>query len=126
MMSEVRNRQNNPSPEIDFQEIYLPNDQDFGTGAFRFQIKKRSLTLRKTIAAIALNPPRFQIAATLNVGTKEVPVNLGQADGSDPVSQVIFLLPSDIDLSKSLEFIVTFKNWRVISMTMDEIALIQK
>ncbi len=125
-MSEVKNRQNNPSPELDFQEIYLPNDQDFGTGTFRFQAKKYKLTPTKVIAAIALNPPRFQIAATLNPGTKEIPVGLGRADGSDPISHTTFLLPSPIDTAKSHEFIVTFENWHVISMTMDGIPLLQK
>ncbi len=130
-MSEVRNRQNNPCPELDFQEIYLPDERDFGTGTLRLRAKKNTLTppVRpgpKAISSIVFNPPRFQIAATINPGTKEIPINLGRADGSNPVSQVVFLLPARLDTAKSHEFLVTFEKWQVLSMTMDGTALEQK
>lgn len=122
-MAEVSSRQNDPGPDIDFQEVYLPNDQDYGTGVFRFQVKEKTLTGRGKITATAVHAPHFQISAALNLGRKEVPVDLGKFDGSDPMARNVFLLPVNINLMKSHEFIVTFKNWRLVSMTMDKTAL---
>ena len=130
-MPEARNRIDNPAPELSFQEIYLPDDQDFGTGTFRFQAKENTLIPPakpgpKGIAAIALNAPRFQISVTVNPGTKEIPVGLGRADGSNPSAVAVFLLPSDLDTGLPHEFEVTFQNWQVISLTMDGTTLQRK
>lgn len=80
-MTEARNRSDNPAPGIEYQEIYLPDDSDFGTGKFTFRVKENSLeppckSEPKAISAVAFNPPRFQLSVSLSPGTKEVPVLL--------------------------------------------------
>src|SRR4030042_1704784 len=113
-MSEFSNRRNNPTPELAYQEIYLPNDANLATGAFRFQAKKNTMTPPKTpgpkaIVAAVINPPRFQLSAAINPGTREIPVLLGHADGSDPVSAIVFLLPADLDVTQPHDSRVTFR-----------------
>jgi hypothetical protein len=130
-MSEVRNRSDNPAPELAHQEIYFPNDLDWGTGVFRFRTKKNMIVpLRKptpkAICAIALNPPRFQVSAAINPGTGEIPVLLGHADGSNPLSSALFLMPPKCEVSRPHDFEVAFSEWQITCMTMDGQQLMKK
>jgi hypothetical protein len=123
-MSAIKNRRNNPITELAYQEIDIPNDRDLGTGAFRFQAKKDTMTPPerpgpKAISAAVINPPRFQISAAINPGTKEIPVLLGRADGTNPLSSVVFLMPAQFDIAQVHDFEVSFSNWQVTAMTMD-------
>jgi hypothetical protein len=128
LMAEARNRMDNPSPDVLFQEIYLPDDQDFSTGTFRIRIKQNALITPaepgpKAISSLALIAPRFQISVSVNPGTREIPVLLGRADGSDPIAVAFFFLPPELDTSLLHDFEVTFEDWQVISLTMDGAAL---
>lgn len=130
-MAEVKNRLENPAPNVAFQEIHLPNDEDFGTGSFRFQTKFNALEPPdkpepKAIAVIALNAPNFQIAVTVNPGTKEIPVLLGRADGSNPLSSKIFLLPDEVNTERKHEFKAGFMNWKILSLTLNGESLASK
>ena len=123
-MVEVRNRMENPSPDIAFQEIHIPNDANFGTGTFRFLANKEVLVPParpepKAVVAIVLNPPRFQLSVSVNPGTREIPVLLGRADGTPPLASRVFVLPLGMDTGAAHEFGVVFRNWRVLSVEMD-------
>lgn len=124
-MAEFRNRQDDVSPDVLFQEICLPEEQDCGTGVFRFVTAKNALLPPATaepraVSAISLNVPRFQISATVNPGTKVISVLLGRSDGSAPTAAEIFLLPPDMDAAETHEFEVGFQNWGVVSLRLDE------
>lgn len=123
-MAEFRNRRDNPSPDVLSQEIYLPDDQDYGTGVFRFVTKQNALfpaanAEPRAIGAIAMNVPRFQISVTINPGTKEIAVLLGRADGTEPSAVQIFLLPSDMDAALAHEVEAGFQNWQVVCLRLD-------
>jgi hypothetical protein len=123
-MAEVRNRIENPSPDLVFQEIHIPDDSNCGTGTFRFLAKKDVLVPPsrpepKALVAMVLNPPRFQVSVSVNPGTREIPVLLGRADGSPPISARAFVLPSGLDTAAAHEFRAVFRNWRVLSLEMD-------
>lgn len=122
-MPEIKHRQINPSPEVDYAEIYIPDDRHLGTGSFKTVTKRGALSSGKAISSITVNPPAFQISLNLNPSTKEIPVLLGFADGSDPISGKVYFFPENFNLSASHEFEVTFKDWGINELLMDGILL---
>ncbi len=122
-MPEIKRRQINPCPEIDYAEFHIPDDRDLGTGSFINVTKSGALSSDKEFASIMINPPVFQISANFNPSTKEIPVLLGFADGSDPISRNIYFFPENLNVSDSHEFKVTFKDWEITGLSMDSIPL---
>ena len=123
-MAEVRNRIEDPSPDIVFQEIQIPDDVDCGTGTFRFLAHKDALAPPsrpepKALFAAVVNRPRFQLSVSVDPGTRQIPVRLGRADGSPPISSRTFVLPSTLDTAATHEFRAVFRDWRVVTLEMD-------
>ncbi len=122
-MPEIRHRQVNASPEIEYAEIYIPDDKILGTGSFKTVINPGGLAKGKVVSSIMINLPVFQISVNLNPSTGEIPVLLGLADNSAPISSRTFIFPDDVDFSDKHEFEVTFESWRVVKLCMDGITL---
>jgi len=122
-MPEIKRRQINPCPEIDYAEIHIPDDKNLGTGSFVTVTKCDALSSHKAISSIMINQPVFQISVNLNPSTKEIPVLLGFADGSDPISKKTYFFPENVNVSDSHEFEVTFKDWQITELSMDSIPL---
>ena len=121
-MPEIRHRQRNAAPEIDYAEIHIPDDTDWGTGSFTIVFKPDALAATKAIASIILNAPRFQLSVTVNPNM-EVPVALGRADGSDPSSTETFTLTPIADVSAIHTLVARFRDWRVIGLALDGVVL---
>ena len=122
-MGEVRNRQDKPGPGIVYSEIYIPDDQNLGRGKYTVVLEPNALAKKDPIMSLVFNPPKFQISVNVNPATKEIPVLLGKADGSPPVSRVVFSLPRDIKLSSTYTFEVHFDNWKVQELILNEMRL---
>lgn len=122
-MPEIKRRQTNPSPEIEYTEIYIPDDRYLGTGSFKTVTKCGVLSSEKAISSIMINPPIFQISINLNPATREIPVLLGCADGSDPISRKVYIFPENINVSDQHEFEITFENWKITGLHMDKVLL---
>ena len=122
-MVEIKHRQTNGSPEIEYAEIYIPDDSYLGTGSFKTVIKPDVFSSKRAILSIMYNPPVFQISVNLNPSTKEIPVLLGFADGSYPISRKIYFFPENVNVSVSHEFEVTFRNWEITRLSMDTVLL---
>ena len=122
-MAEIRNRQNNPRPGIDYSEIYIPNDQDLGTGTYTTVLQPNALAKKDPIMSLALNAPVFQISVNINPATEEIPVLLGKADGSPPISRKVFNLPQNIELTDAYTFEARFENWQVTELTLNGVSL---
>lgn len=118
-MPEIKHRQENASPEIEYAEIHIPDDRVLGTGSFKTVIKPGGLSKEKVVSSIMINVPVFQISVNLNPSTGEIPVLLGLADDSAPISSRTFIIPDDVDFSDKHEFEATFKSWRVVKLCMD-------
>jgi hypothetical protein len=121
--SEIKHRREHPSPEINYDEIYLPDDRHFGTGIFKVVTEPGALSTGKAVISMIINVPAFQMSLNLNPATKEIPILLGFADGSDPISIKIYLFPENIDLRASHEFQATFKDWEITGLSMDGVPL---
>ena len=122
-MPEIKHRQVNASPEIDYGEIHIPDDRHLGTGSFKTVTKPGALAGGKAVLSIMFNPPAFPISVNLNPSTKEIPVLLGFADGSGPISRKIYSFPENVALSDSHEFEVTFKDWEISGLLMSGVSL---
>lgn len=125
-MTEIKYRQPNSSPEIQYGEIHIPDDENLGTGTFATLLKPNVLSSTKVISSIMINRPKFQISVNINPGSRKIPVLLGKADGTDPISSQTFLLPPNADSTKAYKFVVIFENWQIINLEMDGVALAEK
>ena len=66
------------------------------------------------------------MSVNINPGPKEVPVLLGKADGSDPISQKLFSLPQNIGLAGTHRFETIFEDWEIKSLEMNGVKLLEK
>lgn len=119
-MPEIKHRQINPNPGVEYGEIHIPDDRALGTGSFKIVTKPNAFVEHKAISSIMINVPVFQISVNFNPAIYEIPVLLGYADGSEPKSMKIFLFPVYINIHNTHEFIVTFNGWQITEMRMDE------
>ena len=122
-MAEICKRQNNPGPGIDYAELHIPDDNYLGTGKYTLSLQPNALVDQKVIVGIMINKPIFQMSVNINPGPKEVPVLLGKADGSDPISQKLFSLPQNMGLAGTHKFEATFEDWEIKTLTMNGINL---
>ena len=125
-MAEIRQRQNNPGPGIDYAELHIPDDSHLGTGKYTLSLQPNALVNQKVIAGIIINKPIFQMSVNINPGPKEVPVLLGKADGSDPISRKLFSLPQNIGLAGTHRFEAIFECWEIKSLEMNGVNLLEK
>jgi len=125
-MPEIKHRQDKASPEIEYSEIYMPDDRHLGTGSFRTVIKPNAFSTGKAISSIMIQVPVFQISVNFNPSTKEIPVLLGLANGSEPISKKTFLFPEEVNFANAHEFKITFQNWKIMDLSMDGTSLSQQ
>ncbi|MFC2007246.1 Shedu anti-phage system protein SduA domain-containing protein [Chloroflexota bacterium] len=122
-MPEIKRRQINPCPEIDYAEFHIPDDRDLGTGSFINVTKRGVLSSDNKFASIMINPPVFQISVNFNPSTQEITVLLGFADGAGPISRNIYFFPESVNVSVSHEFEVKFEKWEITGLSMDTVPL---
>jgi hypothetical protein len=125
IMKEIRHRQQGGNPEIEYSEIYIPNDKDLGTGTFTTVLKINALLKNNPIISIMINIPIFQISVNINPQTREIPVLLGKADGTDPISKKIFLISPE-DMARNRIYVASFKNWEITDLSANGIELKEK
>ena len=121
-MAEIRRQQPKGAPGISFAEIHMPDDKDWGTGTFTTVFEPAALKKHKAIGSIMINPPRFQISATINANGR-IPVLLGRADGSHAVDKKLFVLPKDFDVLPSHTLKIEFVKWRIVVAHLDDTPL---
>ena len=115
----IEHRQQNPSPEIEYSIIAIPDENDLGTGRFITLLKANALSSAKAIASMVVNVPVFQISVNINPETREIPVLLGRVDGTDPISGRLFVLPPTVISQVAHEFVAKFESWKVTGLELD-------
>ncbi|MFC1953545.1 hypothetical protein ACFLWR_05395 [Chloroflexota bacterium] len=118
-MAEIKNRQDNPGPGIDYSEIYIPNDQDLGTGTYTAVIQPEVLGNTEPIMSWAYNPPVFQISVKIDPSKEEISVLLGKADGGPPESRRVFHFPEKTGHTVASTFKTDFANWQIEELTIN-------
>lgn len=115
-MNKLKKRIENPSPQIKYSEINIPDQNKIGTGFYITAIKPNYLYKKDPIFSIMYNPPIFQISVNINPSTQKIPVMLGRID---PISSKIFLLPEKIPMSNLYVFKATFRDWKILELSMN-------
>ena len=116
-MAEFRLRQNDPSPPIEFSEIEIPNDTDFGTGSLCLKLRKDSVSPTEIVVFHTGKQPEFQISLTISYQKDELLALLGRADGSLPLSAREFSLASLNWRATRDPITVLFAGWMLTSVT---------
>lgn len=114
-MVPFKHSQQNPSPDVEKSEIILNNgESDLTEGSFMTLLKPNVLSKKQPIVSSIVNPPLFQISVNLNPQNSppRMVVLLGDAV-SDPKDKETFEIPSDLDLTKSHEIKVEWKNTQI-------------
>ena len=122
-MGEIKTRQENPGPGIEYSELHIPDEENLGTGSYRIVLEPNALAKRQPTVGLVINPPIFQMSVNVNPATKEIPVLLGKADDTPPISEKVFRLPENIELSDSYEFNALFANWEIAELLLNRVSL---
>lgn len=118
-MPELILRCNYPTPDIEYVEACLPNPNFFGTGEFRFRVRNGSA--HREVRPTIFNEPVFQASAL--VRDQKLQVLLGRMDNTPPVSGKEYRIPSGVSLTAAHDFVVHFRNWVLVSASLEGAAL---
>lgn len=115
----MESRKDNPSPEIEYSILSIPNEADYGTGKYLIFLKPNVLLPPKVTISIAINIPVFQISLKLEPAIGEVTTLLGKVDGSPPLSFRVFILPTTLNPATTHEITADFDKWQVTELKID-------
>ncbi len=118
-MAEIKNRENNPVRGVEYSEIYIPDEDNLGTGTFTTVIEPEAIINIIPIVSSIINEPEFQLFVNINYADDEATVLIGRADNSPPLSREVFILPKKFDVSKTLQFDVVFTDWKIAELKMN-------
>ena len=122
-MGEIKHRLSSTAPDIEYAEIYIPNENNLGTGQFTTVLKEGALVKNNPIVSMMIKRPIFQISVNINPQTFKIPILLGRADNSEPKDIVNFSLPRNIDKSAKYVLVVEFQEWKICSFKLNDISL---
>ncbi len=118
-MAEIKSRETNPVPGIDYSEICIPDEQNLGTGTFTTVLQPNAMAKINPIISSITNVPVFQLIVNINGATNEITALLGKADKSPALSRKVFGLPEKIEFSDVYKFGVIFKDWKIKDLLMN-------
>ena len=122
-MATIRQRPGNIAPDVEYGEIFIPDDTDLGTGRFTTSLKPGAMSGQEEILSVMKNVPVFEISMNIDFNTQAIPVSLGKADDTPPLSRKVFILPEDVNPAKKHTFVTNFQDWEIKSLVLDGKAL---
>ncbi|MHC4184219.1 MAG: hypothetical protein ACYSR0_12805 [Planctomycetota bacterium] len=126
-MPEVKSRENNPLPGIEYSEIHIPDEDSLGTGTFVTVLEPGAMAKINPIMSTIVNKPVFQLIVSVNAGEEEATVALGKADNKPALSRKVFSIPKDTRSDESHELKVVFSDWdiKALQMNGDELKIVK-
>ncbi len=118
-MAEIKSREQNPVPGIDYSEIRIPHDQNLGTGTFTTVLEPNAMAKINPIISTIINESVFKLMVNIQLAANEVTVLLGKADKSPPLSREVFKMPEKIKLLDAHKFDIIFKDWKIKDLMMN-------
>ena len=118
-MAEIKHREDNPIPGVDYSEIRIPDEHDLGTGEFTTMLPKKALSKMNPIISNVMNDPYFMLIISINLGIDQVTAVLGKTHDEPPISRKVFNIPKDFNVEDAHEFTVSFKEWDVTEMKLN-------
>ncbi len=125
-MAEIKSRENNPVPGVDYSEICIPDDEKLGTGTFITVLEPNAMAKINPIISSIINVPVFRLMVSINLAIESVTALLGRDDNSPATTRKVFNLPGDIKLSNAHRFEIIFKDWEIEELKMNGVKLIEK
>ncbi|RJQ52384.1 MAG: hypothetical protein C4526_08205 [Nitrospiraceae bacterium] len=122
-MAEIKNREERPLPGIEYSEIFIPDENDIGTGTFTTVLEQKALAKINPIMSSIINAPEFQLIVNINSAEEETTVLLGKADNTPAVSRKVFTIPEDTKIHEPHNFKVFFSGWNITALELDGNAL---
>ena len=118
-MAEIKSREANPIPGVEYSEIRIPDEHNLGTGEFVTMLETGALSKISPIISNVMNEPYFLLIVSINLGIDEVTAVLGKTHDEPPVSRKVFTVPNDIKVKDAHDFTVTFKEWEIKDMKLN-------
>lgn len=122
-MAEIRSREENPIPGVDYSSIHIPDEHNLGTGTFTTMVQAGAMAKINPIISNIMNEPYFLMIVTINLGIDQVTALLGKAHDEGPVSRKVFDIPKDINISEAHDFTVVFRDWDISGITLNGTSL---
>jgi hypothetical protein len=118
-MAEIKSRENNPLPGINYSEIRIPDEQNLGTGTFTTVLEPDAMAKISPIVSSIVNKPVFKLLVNIHLATKEITALLGKANNTPALSREVFKMPEKINFSDKHSFKVIFKDWKIKELKMN-------
>jgi hypothetical protein len=118
-MGEIKHRQMGGGPGIEYAEIHLPDDQDWGSGSYTTIFQAKALPPSRPLMSAMINLPRFQLTVSINP-SGEVVILLGE---TEPKSRARLRLPWGLERTRAHSLQIQFAAWAVIGVLLDGQAL---
>ena len=118
-MAEIKNREINPIPGVEYSEIRIPDEYDLGTGEFTTMLPEKSLAKNNPIISNVMNEPYFLMIVSINLGIDQVTAVLGKTHDEPPISRKVFNIPKDFNVEDAHDFTVMFKEWDVTGIKLN-------
>lgn len=119
-MPKIISREQNPIPGVDYSEIHIPDEDSLGTGTFTTVLEPDAMVKNNPIISTIINEPVFQLIVNIDIDTHEVTVLLGKADNTPPLSRKVFTIPEDVNSSVKNSFKITFEEWKITGLELNE------
>lgn len=118
-MAEVKSRENNPVPGIDYSELHIPDEMNLGSGSFVTVLEPDAMSKINPIISSVVNEPVFLLMVSINLAIESVTAMIGAADKSPPRSRKVYKLPRDLRTEDVHNFNVVFREWEIRGLTLD-------
>jgi hypothetical protein len=118
-MAEVKSRENNPVPGIDYSELLIPDEMNLGSGSFVTVLEPDAMSKINPIISSVVNEPVFLLMVSINLAIESVTAMIGAADKSPPRSRKVYKLPRDLRTEDVHNFNVVFREWEIRGLTLD-------
>lgn len=118
-MKEIKSREANPIPGVEYSEIHIPDEHNLGTGEFVTMLEPKALSKINPIISNVMNEPYFLLIVSINLGIDEVTAVLGKTHDEPPISRKVFTIPKEINVKDAHDFSVSFKEWEIKGMKLN-------
>ncbi len=118
-MAEIKHREDNPIPGVDYSEIHIPDEHDLGTGKFTTMVPEKTFSKMNPVISNVMHDPYFLLIISINLGIDQVTAVLGKTHDEPPISRKVFNIPKDFNVEDAHEFTVSFKEWDVTEMKLN-------
>ena len=122
-MAEIKSRENNPIPGVEYSEIRIPDEHYLGTGEFTTVVEAKAFSKINPIISNIMNEPYFLLILTINLGIDQITALLGKTHDEGPICRKVFNIPKDIQTDIANDFTVVFKEWDITGITLNGMAL---